>query len=94
MSSGSGFKSTANFTDATDELTKAISGFDGGTNRSVLTFESTFRPAYAIAFLPGDGVKGTAVVVRMAENSPFLCKEPPSYTNNDSRSAANYAMVG
>ena len=45
-----------------------------------------------LLFLPGDGVKGTAVVVRMAENSPFLVKSRPSYTNNDSRSAANYAM--
>src|SRR5258705_7746917 len=37
-----GFSDTSLFADANDGLRKAISGFDGGTNRSTLTFPSGF----------------------------------------------------
>jgi hypothetical protein len=47
-----GASSTANFTDAGDGLRRAISGFDGGANRSTLTFPSGFAPDYAIALGP------------------------------------------
>lgn len=47
-----GFGSTAGFFDANDELRAGISGFDGGANRSTLTFASGFNPDYAIALKP------------------------------------------
>jgi hypothetical protein len=48
-----GFSDTSGFADANDGNRKAISGFDGGSNRSLLTFESGFSPDYAIALAPG-----------------------------------------
>src|SRR4051812_39147009 len=38
-STAGGFADTSTFSDANDGLRKAISGFDGGGNRSLLTFE-------------------------------------------------------
>ena len=53
IDSGSGgFSDTSGFTDSGDGLRKSISGFDGGTNRSVLTMPSGFLPDYAIALGP------------------------------------------
>jgi len=46
-----GFSDTSGFADAADGLRKAISGFDGGGNRSLLTF-SGMLPDYAIALGP------------------------------------------
>jgi len=47
-----GFSDTSGFADANDGLRKAISGFDGGGNRSTLTFATGFSPDYAIALGP------------------------------------------
>ncbi len=47
-----GFADTSGFADGNDGLRKAISGFDGGSNRSVLTMGSGFAPDYAIALGP------------------------------------------
>ena len=47
-----GFADTSGFADGADGLRKAISGFDGGGNRSLLTFASGFSPDYAIALGP------------------------------------------
>ena len=47
-----GFTNTSGFTDSGDGLRKAISGFDGDTNRSVLTMPSGFGADYAIALGP------------------------------------------
>src|SRR5580765_2931147 len=46
-----GFADTSGFADGADGLRKAISGFDGGANRSLLTF-SGMNPDYAIALGP------------------------------------------
>src|SRR5438309_11135069 len=55
IDSGSGgFSDTSGFTDSGDGLRKSISGFDGGTNRSVLTMPSGFLPDYAIALGPAN----------------------------------------
>jgi hypothetical protein len=48
-SQSGGFGDTSTFSDGTDGLRKAISGFDGGANRSLLTMPSGFLPDYAIA---------------------------------------------
>src|SRR5438105_12610925 len=52
--SGPGFADTSGFADGGDGLRRAISGFDGGANRSLLTFGTGFRPDYAIALGPSD----------------------------------------
>src|SRR5205823_11600569 len=47
-----GFTDTSYFADGADGLRKAISGFDGGANRSLLTMGGGFLPDYAIALGP------------------------------------------
>src|ERR1051326_8439291 len=47
-----GFTDTSGFSDSADGLRRAISGFDGGANRSLLTFGTGFKPSYAIALGP------------------------------------------
>src|SRR5436190_1855897 len=47
-----GFANTSGFADGADGLRRAISGFDGGGNRSLMTFASGFLPDYAIALGP------------------------------------------
>jgi len=47
-----GFSDTSSFSDGADGLRKAISGFDGGANRSLLTMTGGFLPDYAIALGP------------------------------------------
>lgn len=57
-STAGGFADTSGFSDAADGLRRAISGFDGGANRSLLTFGTGFRPDYAIALGPSDASFG------------------------------------
>lgn len=47
-----GFSSTTGFTDAGDGLRRAASGFDGGTNRSVLTMPAGFEADHALSLGP------------------------------------------
>src|SRR5437879_2350540 len=49
-----GFTDTSGFADGGDGLRKAISGFDGGANRSLLTYGGGFLPDYAIALGPAN----------------------------------------
>src|SRR2546426_11112922 len=49
-----GFTDTSGFADGGDGLRKAISGFDGGANRSLLTMGGGFLPDYAIALGPAN----------------------------------------
>jgi hypothetical protein len=51
-STAGGFGDTSGFGDGADGLRKAMSGFDGAANRSVMTFASGFSPDYAIALGP------------------------------------------
>ena len=44
-----GFADTSGFTDTGDGGRIAVSGYNGGANRSTLTFTSGFRPSYAIS---------------------------------------------
>ena len=50
-----GFTDTSGFADANDGNRRAISGFDGGANRSLMTFMSGFNPDYALSLAPGGG---------------------------------------
>src|SRR6267142_1939903 len=49
---GGGFSDTSGFGDGADGLRKAISGFDGAANRSLMTFWAGFNPDYGIALGP------------------------------------------
>ena len=51
-STGGGFADTSGFADGNDGLRKSISGFDGGVNRSTMTFAAGFSPDYALALGP------------------------------------------
>src|SRR5207248_5776245 len=52
-STAGGFSATSGFADGADGLRRATSGFDGGANRSLLTFTpALFSPDYAIALGP------------------------------------------
>ena len=53
-----GFADTSGFADGADGLRRAISGFDGGTNRSTLTFPAGFEADYAIAIGPANESSG------------------------------------
>src|SRR5439155_17339968 len=68
-----GFSDTSGFADGADGLRKAISGFDGGGNRSVLTF-SGMLPDYAIALGPSsDNFGGLWQLANGGGNSlPFV----------------------
>jgi len=59
-SAAGGFADTSTLGDAHDGLRRSISGFDGGSNRSTLTFGGTFRPDYAIALGPNNSQFGGA----------------------------------
>lgn len=54
-STSGGFASTVTFDDASDGLRRAISGFDGGANRSAVNFNAGFGADFAIAFDQGFG---------------------------------------
>jgi hypothetical protein len=68
-----GFSDTSGFADGGDGLRKAISGFDGGANRSLLTF-SGMLPDYAIALGPSsDNFGGLWQLANGGNNSlPFI----------------------
>ena len=68
-----GFADTSGFADSGDGLRKAISGFDGGANRSLLTFTGML-PDYAIALGPSsDNFGGLWQLANGGANSlPFV----------------------
>src|SRR5437762_1848965 len=85
-----GFSDTSGFSDGADGLRKAISGFDGGGNRSLLTF-SGMLPDYAIALGPSsDNFGGMWQLANGGANSlnfvtsvnlnPTGVNNSPSYT--------------
>jgi hypothetical protein len=53
-----GFANTSGFGDGASGLLRSISGFDGGANRSTLTFPAGFEADYAIAIGPANESSG------------------------------------
>ena len=80
---GGGFSDTSGFADGGDGLRKAISGFDGGANRSLLTF-SGMLPDYAIALGPSsDNFGGLWQLANGGNNSlPFIASVNLNPTGN------------
>ena len=88
IQSGAGgtFTDTSGFADANDGSRKAISGFDGGANRSLLTFASGFLPNYAISLGPADNSFGGLWQLANGGNNslPFVSSVNLSPLNNSS----------
>ncbi len=69
-STSGGFADTSGFADGADGLRKAISGFDGGGNRSTMAFASGFSPDYVLALGPSsDNFGGLWQLVNGGANS-------------------------
>jgi hypothetical protein len=90
-SGAGGFADTSGFADGADGLRRAISGFDGGGNRSLLTFLPGFLPNYAIALGPADdnfgglwqlanGGNNSLVFVNSVNLNPVGTNSSPTYS--------------
>ena len=90
-STASGFADTSGFADGGDGLRKAISGFDGGSNRSTLTFPAGFAPDFALALGPAsdnfgglwqlaNGGNNSLNFITSANLSPTGTSSSPTYT--------------
>ena len=88
-----GSTSTANFTDKSNNLTTAISGYGGTGKRSTFNFASGFTPEYAIAFQPGKGLPGSATVVYLRDNDSHTVSYTPELSNNNTTTAATYSVT-
>src|SRR2546430_1986036 len=87
-----GFSDTSGFTDGADGLRKAISGFDGGGNRSVLTMPSGFLPDYVIALGPASESFGGAWQLLNGVSLPFLGSVNLNPTGNASSSSYTFSF--
>jgi hypothetical protein len=90
-STAGGFADTSGFADGADGLRRAISGFDGGANRSLLTFTGGFLPDYAIALGPasanfgglwqlGNGGANSLNFITSVNLNPTGNNNSPTYT--------------
>jgi hypothetical protein len=90
-SAGGGFADTSGFGDGVDGLRKAISGFDGGGNRSLMTFAGGFLPDYAIGLGPasdnfgglfqlGNGGANSLNFISGVNLNPIGNNNSPTYT--------------
>ena len=89
---GGGFGSTSGFSDAADGLRRAISGFDGGSNRSIMNFTGSFKPQYAIGAAPVETFGGVWQLANGANNS-LIFRSSVNLTPNNSQNAATYTMT-
>jgi hypothetical protein len=88
-STAGGFSDTSGFTDAGDDLRRAISGYDGG-NRSTLTFASGFTADYAIALGPdGENFGG---LWQLAAGSSHGFVDSVSLSPTGTPSASSYSF--
>lgn len=86
----SGFATTSGFLDAATGIRKAISGFDGGTQRATFNFNGDFKPEYALAFQPvTSGGSSELVLLGNASHSSI---SSPSFTNSNNQDAADYTI--
>ncbi|HEV2694779.1 MAG TPA: PEP-CTERM sorting domain-containing protein [Verrucomicrobiae bacterium] len=89
-----GFADTSGFADSNDGSRKSISGFDGGSNRSLMTFAGGFAPDYAIALGPqNDSFGGLWSLANGGANSlPFVSSANLSPTGAGTGSTASFTF--
>src|SRR5712671_4330510 len=89
-----GFADTSGFADGADGLRKAISGFDGAANRSLMTFAGGFSPDYAIALGPAsDSFGGLWQLANGGANSlNFINSVNLNPTGNNNASAYTFSF--
>jgi hypothetical protein len=89
-----GFADTSGFADGADGLRKAISGFDGGANRSLMTFTSGFLPDYALALGPSsDNFGGLWSLANGGANSlGFVSTANLTPTGNNSSATYTFSI--
>ncbi len=86
---------TSALNDGGDGLRKSISGFDGGTNRSVLTFPAGFNPDYAMALGPNsDNFGGIWQLTANSGNNglPFISSANLSPTGTSSNPTYTFSF--
>ena len=86
-----GFADTSTLADANDGLRRAISGFDGGTNRSVLTMPAGFDADFAIALGPLENFGGLWTLAAGGNNS-LIFEESANLDPLGTDSAAVYTF--
>lgn len=82
-----GYSTTANFTDEGDGLRKAISGVQG-SDRATLTFPSSFRADFAIAFDQGFGG-----IWELVENGSHNYKNSVGLTPTGTKTSPTYTFT-
>lgn len=87
-----GFSDTSGFADNTDGLRKAISGFDGGSNRSTLTFASGFLPDFAVALGPGSDNFGGLWQLASGSSNSLIFKTSVNLSPVGNASASSYTF--
>ena len=87
-----GFSDTSGFADAQDGLRKAISGFDGGGNRSTLTLPTGFLADYAIALGPANENFGGLWQLANGGNNSLNFQASVNLSPTGTSSAASYSF--
>lgn len=86
----SGFSSTSGFLDVSTGIRKAISGFNGGTQRATFNFSNSFKPEYALAFQPATSGGSSELV--LLGNATHTTISSPSFTNSNNQNATDYTI--
>ncbi len=89
-----GFSDTSGFFDAADGLRGAISGFDGGANKSLMTFANGFQPDDAIALGPAaDNFGGLWQLANGGNNSlPFIASVNLNPVGNNNSASYTFSF--
>jgi len=87
-----GFSATTGFADGGDPLRKAISGFDGGGNRSLLTMPSGFGADYAIALGPASDSYGGLWQLANGGNNSLVSISSVNLNPTGNASASTYTF--
>ena len=89
-----GFPNTKRFTDVSGELQMAISGHrDNGLDSAVFNFSADFRPDYALAFQPKNGVPGGALLVELQKLANFTVISTPVLSPDSVTNSTDYTVT-
>ncbi len=92
-STAGGFLTTGLLADGADGLRKAVSGFDGGVNRSLLTFlNPAFLPDYAIALGPSSDNFGNLFQLAAGGNNSLISIGSVNLSPTGTASSSTYTF--